>query len=60
MLTEIQLINLTPFFAVPVLAGIFSYIGAFAAARPDIAWIKDTLKRHERQLTVLHGRIGKG
>ncbi len=45
---------------IPVLAGAFSYIGAFAAVRTDIRWIRETLDRHEKEHHVLHQRIDRG
>ncbi len=44
-------------FLVPAFAGIFAYVGAFAAVRTDIAWIKKELTDHTGELKTLHSRI---
>ncbi len=48
-----------PYVAVPVLAGIASYVGALAAVRTDISWIKTQLTEHTGEIRTLHSRINR-
>lgn len=47
-------------YLMPVAAGIFSFVGAFAAVRTDLSWIKDTLARHEGDIRAIRNRITGG
>ena len=48
-----------PQLAMSAFAGICAYVGAFAAVRTDIAWIKKMLADHAQEIRTLHGRINR-